>query len=64
MTLFFCGSNPEQIGYLKCVLLCFEVVPGLKINLNKYELVPISEVPLVSTLAIILRCKISRLPLK
>lgn len=34
-----CGSNPEQLGYLKYVLLCFDVVSGLKINLSKFEMV-------------------------
>ena len=38
-TLILCGPDPEQLGYLKHVLLCFDVVSGLKINLSKFEMV-------------------------
>jgi len=38
-TLILCGSDPEQLGYLKYVLLCFDVVSGLKFNLSKSEMV-------------------------
>ena len=63
-TLIFCGPESEQFGYLKCVLLCFEVVSGLKINLSKTEMVPIGEDPDIDTLAAILDCKVSALPMK
>lgn len=31
-SLTFYGNNSEQLGYLKCVLLSFKAVSGLKIN--------------------------------
>lgn len=63
-TLIFCGPESEQFGYLKCVLLCFEVVSGLKINLSKTQMVPLGEDPDIDTLAAILGCKVSALPMK
>jgi hypothetical protein len=43
-TLIFCGANEDQLQNLRCPFLCFEAVSGLKINLPKFEIVPISEV--------------------
>lgn len=51
-----------QMGYLKCIFLCFEAVFGLKINPSK--LVPIGDVPRISALAEILGCKIFALLVK
>jgi hypothetical protein len=31
-TLIFCDPNVEQFRDLRCLLLCFEAVSGLKIN--------------------------------
>ena len=33
------------IGYLRCILLLFEAMSGLKVNLAKSALIPIGEVP-------------------
>ena len=38
------------------------MVSGLKINLSKFEMVPIGEVATISVLAEILDCKVSSLP--
>ena len=57
--LTFCGNDLEQLRYFKCVLLGFEAVCGLKINLAKSELLPE-----VEELAQILRCKVSNLPMR
>jgi hypothetical protein len=38
-TLSFCWVALNNLRYLRCVLLCFEVVSGLKINMAKFELV-------------------------
>lgn len=46
------------------MLLCFEEVYKLKINLGKSELVPVGTVPKVEALAQILGCKMSKVPLK
>ncbi|GMQ11710.1 hypothetical protein CsSME_00054222 [Camellia sinensis var. sinensis] len=53
--------SSEQLRNLRCVLLCFEAVLGLKVNLAKLELIPVGEVVQLSTLAAILGCKVSHL---
>ena len=59
--LIFCDADIDQIGYLKCTLLCFEVVSGLRVNLGKSEMVPIGNIPNIQELAAILDCRISAL---
>ncbi|XP_028081835.1 uncharacterized protein LOC114283208 [Camellia sinensis] len=61
--LIFCGADSEQLGHLRCVLLYFEAVSGLKMNLTKSELIPVGEVGHLLTLAAILGCKVSHLPM-
>jgi hypothetical protein len=39
--IFFCKANLDHLYNLQCIVLCFEVVSGLKINLAKSEIVPI-----------------------
>jgi hypothetical protein len=63
-TLIFCGENPDHLCHLCCLFLCFEAVLGLKINLAKSELVPVSNVNNVEDLARILGCKVSSLLMK
>jgi hypothetical protein len=43
-TLIFCGAQEEQIRHLRCIFLCFEAASGLRINLEKSEIVPIGGV--------------------
>ena len=62
-TLIFCDADIDQIGYLKCTLLCFEAVFGLRVNLGKSEMVPIGNVPNIQELAAMLECRISALPM-
>ena len=62
-TLIFCGVNLEQIWHLKSVLVWFQIVSGLKINLGKSKLASIGDVQNVETLASILRCKVALLPM-
>jgi len=57
---FFCDPNVEQFRDL----LCFEVVLGLKINLSKFEIVPVGEVGDVEELAGILGCGVATLRIK
>ena len=40
-TLIFCEADLEQILILHMILIWFETVSGLKINLGKSELVPL-----------------------
>jgi hypothetical protein len=49
---------------VSALILCFEVVSGLKINLAKLELVPVGNVGNVDGLAGILGRGVSSLPMK
>lgn len=40
-TIIFYDANHDQIESLRIALLCFKVVLGLKLNLDKSELVPV-----------------------
>jgi hypothetical protein len=63
-TLVFYGASPEHLFYLRMLLLSFEAVSGLKINLDKSVLVPVGIVDNMDDLAGILGCGVSSLPLK
>lgn len=60
--MIFCDADVRQLGFLRCLLRCFEVVSGLNINLAKSELFGIGDVPDIGNLAWILGCKIGILP--
>jgi hypothetical protein len=62
--LFFCEPVVEQFRNLRCLLLCFEVASGLKINLSKYEIVQVGDVGDVASLASILGCGVALLLIK
>ncbi|XP_042952153.1 uncharacterized protein LOC122289242 [Carya illinoinensis] len=63
-TLLFCEPDSVHMQYLRAVLLCFEAVSGLKVNLSKSEMVPVGSVNNIQDLASILGCQISSLPLQ
>ncbi|KAF5471044.1 hypothetical protein F2P56_011519 [Juglans regia] len=63
-TLIFCDSDPDQICSLRALLLCFEAISSLKVNLLKSELVPDGLVNNLSEVTAILGCKVSLLPNK
>jgi hypothetical protein len=63
-TLVFCGASPDHLLYLRMLLLFFEAVSGLKINLDKSVLVVVGIVDNMDDLAGILSCGASSLPLK
>jgi hypothetical protein len=63
-TLIFCWANEDQLRYLRRLFLCFEAVSGLKINLPKFEIVPIVKVEDVGRLASIFGCRVVGLPKK
>jgi hypothetical protein len=63
-TLMFCEPNVEQFWDLRCLLLCFEVVLELKINLSKSEIVSVGVVGDVEELASILGYDVASLPIK
>jgi hypothetical protein len=63
-TLVFCGADASQIRHIGALLVCFEAVSGLKINLPKSALIPVGLVDNVDHLAELLGCGTSSLPLK
>jgi hypothetical protein len=63
-TLVFCGADASQIRHIGALLVCFEAVSGLKINLPKSALIPVGLVDNVEHLAELLGCGTSSLPLK
>jgi hypothetical protein len=63
-TLIFCEANPDSLTYLRVMLTCFEATSGLRVNLGKFELVQVGEVPHLEELADILGCKTATLPMK
>ncbi|XP_058221611.1 uncharacterized protein LOC131331645 [Rhododendron vialii] len=61
-TLLFCNAEPTQVGYLRCAMLCFEAVSGLKVNLGKSEMILVGAVADIGTLAQILGCRVTSFP--
>ena len=63
MTLLFCDAEAEQVLHVRLLLLCFQAVTGLKVNVAKSELVPIGEINNVHRLVEILGCRVGALPM-
>jgi hypothetical protein len=63
-TLIFCEASLEQIQYVRLVLLCFEAVSRLKVNLGKSKLVAVGAVGNIGSLAEYLGCRVAGLPMK
>ena len=53
-TLIFCVANIDQILILRMVLIWFEAVSGLKVNLDKSELVAVGVVYNIELLVAVL----------
>ena len=53
----------EQILHIRLLLLCIQAVKGLKVNVQKSEMIPIGEVNDVHSLAKILGYRIGNLPM-
>jgi hypothetical protein len=62
-TLVFCGVDLNQVRNIGALLVCFEAVSGLKVNLAKSALVPIGNMDNVGNLAGILGCGTTSMPL-
>ena len=62
-TILFCNADEEQFLHVRMLLLCFQAVTGLKVNVLKSEMVPVGEVPNVHVLAEILGCRIGSWPM-
>jgi hypothetical protein len=63
-TLIFCEASSDQILYVRLILLYFEAVLGLGVNLGKSVIVAIGEVENIGALANILGCSVAGLPMK
>lgn len=55
-TLVLGNGEADQVRNIRRLLLCFEVVTGLKVNLNKSEIVPIGPVHDITAFGEILGC--------
>jgi len=58
-TLIICDADVDQINNLDHILLCFEAISGLKVDLQKSKFVTVEGVPHIEELANILCCNIS-----
>ena len=61
-TLIFCGASKDQLKYLSWILMWFEALSGLRINLNKSEIIPVGSVENVQDLASDFGCGIGSFP--
>ena len=61
-TLLFCKDNPNQLAYLRWILMWFEALSGLKINLSKSEIFPIGGRESIEVLTAELGCRTGSLP--
>ena len=61
--ILFCDASREQILSIRLVLTCFQPFTGLKVNVEKSEIIPIGEVSNIQTLANILQCRVGNLPM-
>ena len=59
---FFCNARKEVLEYLSWILMWFEAMSDLKINLEKSKLIPIGEVSNLEDLVEALGCKEGSLP--
>ena len=62
-TILFCDASREQLLYIQMVLIFFEAIIGLKVNVGKSEIVLVGEVGNLDALARILCCKVGCLPM-
>ena len=61
-TLVFCDAFSDQKTYLSWLLMWFETISGLKINLTKSELILVGKVEVLEELAFEVGCKLGVLP--
>ena len=59
----FCDAVVEKILQIRMLLLCFQVVTGLKVNVRMSEMVPIGVVDNVHVLAGLWGCRFGNLPM-
>ena len=62
-TILFCDATREQLLYIHMVMIFFEAIIGLKVNIGKSEIVLVGVVGSLDTLAGVLGYNASRLPM-
>ena len=62
-TLIFCEAFLDQVQAIGDLLVCFELVSGLKVNLAKSVIVPVGDVNNIGALAKDLGCEVGFLPI-
>ena len=62
-TIIFCDATREQLLYIQMVMIFFEAITGLKVNIGKSVIVPVGVVGSLDTLAGVLGCSVGRLPM-
>lgn len=62
--LIFRESNKEALPNLRCILMGFQVVSGLSIDLAKSALIYLGETENPIGLAKVMDCKVADLPIK
>ncbi|CAN1254586.1 LINE-1 reverse transcriptase homolog [Linum perenne] len=60
--MVFCGNSREQVQQILAILICFEAVSGLKVNVHKLVMYTIGEVDDGESLAGILGCSLGSFP--
>ncbi|RVW46228.1 LINE-1 retrotransposable element ORF2 protein [Vitis vinifera] len=61
-TLVFCEASEDQMVHLSWLLMWFEAISGLRINLDKSEILSVGRVENLENLALEAGCKVGRLP--
>ena len=61
-TLVFCQASQDNLTYLSWLLMWFEAVSGLRINLEKSELIPVGRVENIDDLALDFGCRVGSFP--
>ena len=61
-TLVFCEESQDQLTNLSWLLMWFEAYLGLRVNLEKSELIPVRKVHDIEDLTLELGCKVGGLP--
>ena len=58
----FCQVSQDYLTYLSWLLILFEAVSGLRINLEKSELIPVGRVENIYDLTLDFGCRVGSLP--
>ena len=58
----FCEANKEHLTHLSWILFWFEAALGLRINLDKSEIIPVGVVEEIDEMAAELGCRVGSLP--